>query len=421
MFSWPTLTVRRAALNVAVLAVVSLGAAACSTYSESFTGPIIGVDVRPQIIGTVTTNLARNITVQLRAVPINADSNWVQQAVTWSSSDDGKATVDATGLVTTKGGGDVTISASVAGKTGSFDLNIQYPVGTVTITGNVPSIRKEGAVSLTAAVLGTDGQPAIGRSVSWSSSNTAVATVSQSGFVAGLTEGTTTISATSEGVSGSVIVTVQGEPVVATVTVAAPAGFFNFFGTGQVLTFTQTPKAGSGTVIAGTVPVWASSSPAVATVNAATGLVTMLSAGKTTISATVDNGLGANVMGSMEIEVAPMLAKGVQVAVPTLAAGSGFALYAYNVPAGATSFSATTTGGTGDADLYFFQPGVTPSAFNGNAFPPWSNTTTFSGNSGNSESASRTTNLPGVWRVYTHAWAGGGTVTGLMLTATHTP
>jgi uncharacterized protein YjdB len=414
------LTVRRAALNVAVLAVVSLGAAACSTYSESFTGPIIGVDVRPQIIGTGTTNLARNITVQLRAVPINADSNWVQQAVTWSSSDDGKATVDATGLVTTKGGGDVTISASVAGKTGSFDLNIQYPVGTVTITGNVASIRKEGAVSLTATVLGTDGQPAIGRSVSWTSSNPAVATVSQSGFVAGLTEGTTTITASSEGVDGTVVVTVQGEPVVASVTVAPPAGFFEFYGTGQVLTFTQTPKAGSGTVIGGTVPVWSSSSPAVASVNSATGLVTMLSAGKTTISATVDNGLGANVVGSKEIEVAPMLAKGVQVAVPSMAAGA-FTLYAYLVPAGATSFSATTTGGSGDADLYFFQPGTVPGTFTATAFPPWPNTTTFSGNSGNSESASRTTNLPGVWRVYSHAWAGGGTAAGVLLTATHTP
>lgn len=417
---WPTSTGRRVALNLTALAVVSLGAAACSSDSESFTGPIEYVDVRPLVIGTVTTNLPRGITVQLRAVPVNADENWVQQAVTWSSSDDGKATVDQTGLVTTRGGGDVTISASSGGKTGSFDLNIQYPVGTVTITGNVASIRKEGAVQLTANVNGTDGQPAIGRSVSWSSSNQAVATVSQTGFVAGLTNGTTTITATSEGVSGSVIVTVQGEPVVATVTVAAPAGFFNFFGTGQVLTFTQTPKAGSGTVITGTVPVWASSSPAVATVNPATGVVTMVGAGKTTISATVDNGLGANVMGSMEIEVAPMLAKGVQVAVPTMAAGA-FTLYAYLVPAGATSFSASTTGGSGDADLYFFQPGTTPGTFTATAFPPWPNTTAFSGNSGNSESINRTTNLPGVWRVYSHAWAGGGTAAGVLLTATHTP
>ncbi|MCL4864679.1 MAG: Ig-like domain-containing protein [Gemmatimonadales bacterium] len=415
---WPTSTGRRVALNLTALAVVSLGAAACSSDSESFTGPIEYVDVRPLVIGTVTTNLPRGITVQLRAVPVNADENWVQQAVTWSSSDDGKATVDQTGLVTTRGGGDVTISASSGGKTGSFDLNIQYPVGTVTITGNVASIRKEGAVQLTANVNGTDGQPAIGRSVSWSSSNQAVATVSQTGFVAGLTNGTTTITATSEGVSGSVIVTVQGEPVVNNVTVTPGTPFL---GVGMTQQFTQTPRAGSGTIITGTVPVWSSSNAAVATVNPATGFVTVVGAGKTTISAVVDNGLGANVTGSTELEAAPLLAKGVQVAVPTLAAGSGFALYAYNVPAGATSFNVTTTGGTGDADVYLFRPGLVPATFNGNAFPAWANYTGLSGNSGNSENRTETANLPGVWRVYTHAWAGGGTVTGLLLTATHTP
>lgn len=419
MRAWPMPSLKRWTANLAVLAVVSIGAAACATDTESFSGPITGVDVRPLIIGTTTTNLARGISIQLRAVPYNADDNWVQQAVTWSSSDDTKATVDQTGLVTTRGGGDVTISAASGGQTGGFDFNIQYPVGTVTITGNVASIRQEGAVDLDATVLGTNGQPALGRTVAWTSSNPAVATVNAStGFVAGLTNGTTTITATSEGVSGTAVVTVQGSPVIATVTVTPGAPFL---GVGMTQQFTQTPRAGSGTVITGTTPVWSSSSPAVATVNPATGFVTVVGAGKTTISATVDNGLGVNVVGSTEIEAAPLLAKGVQVAVPTLAAGSGFALYAYNVPAGATSFSATTTGGTGDADLYFFQPGVVPSAFNGNAFPPWSNTTTFSGNSGNSESASRTTNLPGVWRVYTHAWAGGGTVTGLLLTATHTP
>ncbi|MDZ4673332.1 MAG: Ig-like domain-containing protein [Gemmatimonadota bacterium] len=406
-------------MNLSVLALASAAGSACSTDTESFSGPIESVDVRPLVIGTTTTNLARGITVQLRAVPVNADGNWVQQAVTWSSSDDARATVDQTGLVTTRAGGDVTISAASGGQTGEFLLNIQFPVGTVTITGNVASIRQEGAVALGVTVLGSNGQPVTGRTVAWTSSNPAVATVNSStGFVAGLTNGTTTITATSEGVSGTTVVTVNGSPVVSTVTVTPGTPFL---GVGMTQQFTQTPRAGSGTIIVGTVPVWSSSSPAVATVNAATGLVTVVGAGKTTISAVVDNGLGANVTGSTEIEAAPQLTRGMTVAVPTLAAGSGFALYAYNVPAGATSFSVTTTGGTGDADLYLFQPGVIPSAFNGNAFPPWSNTTTFSGNSGNGESASRTTSLPGVWRVYAHAWAGGGAVAGLTLTATHTP
>lgn len=422
MSAWPMPSLRRWTVNLAVLVLASAAASACATDTESFSGPIEYVDVRPLVIGTVTTNLPRGITVQLRAVPVNADENWVQQAVTWSSSDETKATVDQTGLVTTRGGGDVMIRASAGGKTGEFLLNIQYPVGTVTITGNVASIRQEGAVALGVTVLGTNGQPAIGRTVTWTSSNPAVATVNAStGFVAGISNGTTTITATSEGVSGTTVVTVQGSPVIATVTVAAPAGTaLDFQYAGQVLNFTQTPRAGSGTVITGTTPVWASSNQAVATVTQA-GVVTVVGPGSTTISATVDNGLGVNVQGSLGFTSVPVLAKGVQVAVPSLAAGSGFALYAYIVPAGAATFSTTTTGGTGDADLYIFAPGVTPSAFNGNAFPPWTNTTAFSGNSGNAEVINRAAPAAGAWRVYTHAWAGGGQVSGLLLTATHTP
>jgi hypothetical protein len=152
-----------------------------------------------------------------------------------------------------------------------------------------------------------------------------------------------------------------------------------------------------------------------------TGEVTVVGAGTTTISSTVDNGLGVNISGSVQITAAPQLSKGVAVAVPTVAAG-GFALYAYVVPAGATSFSASTTAGSGDADLYVFQPGVVPGAYDasGNALA-WPNSTTFSAASGNAESVSRTTNLPGVWRVYVQAWAPAGAVTGVMLTGSHTP
>ncbi len=406
----------------AVLALASLGASACGEdTTESFSGPITRVEVQVLPIGTATTNLNRGITIQLRAIPVNADENFVDLPITWSSSDNGKATVDGNGLVTTVGGGDVTISAAAGGQTGTFNLNIQYAVGAVNVTGGGVTIRQEGTVALTATVLGTNGEPALGRTVTWTSSNTSVATVSNAGVVAGVSNGTVTITATSEGVSGTTTVTVQGSPVVATVTVAPPAGTaLDFQYAGQVLNFTQTPRAGSGTVITGTTPVWASSNTAVATVTQA-GVVTVVGTGSTSISAAVDNGIGVTVTGSATLVSVPRLVSGTSVAVPALAAGSGFALYALVVPAGATSFTVTSSGGTGDADLYVFAPGVTPSAFNGNAFPPWTNTTAFSGNSGNNELITRATPAAGAWRVYAHAWAGGGQVAGFSLTATVAP
>src|SRR5207244_7837774 len=50
--------------------------------------------------------------------------------------------------------------------------------------------------------------PLSGRTVTWSSSNTAVATVSTSGLVSGVAPGSITISATSEGKSGTAAITV---------------------------------------------------------------------------------------------------------------------------------------------------------------------------------------------------------------------
>lgn len=418
--AWSKLNPRRLTTGLAVLALTSLGAAGCETgkVTESFSGPVVRVQVQVIPIGTVTTNLARGITVQLRAIPINADDNFVDVPVTWASSNNAQATVDANGLVTTVAGGDVVISASTGGQTGEFTLNIQHAVSAVNITGGGVTIRQEGAVALTATVI-AGGVAATGRVVTWSSSNPAVATVSATGVVAGVTNGTVTITATSEGVQGTTTITVNGSPVIATVTVAPVAPATTFFGVGQTGTFTATARAGSGTIIAGAVPTWTSSSPAVATITQG-GVVTVVGAGTTTLNATVDNGIGVNVVGSLEIQAAPALTSGVPVAVPGFAAGA-FQLYALVIPAGTTSMTLTTSGGTGDSDLYIFAPGVVPGTFTAANFPPWTNTTTFSGNSGNGELITRANPTVGTWRVYVHAWIPAGAVSGLTLTATRVP
>ena len=65
----------------------------------------------------------RNITVS--AVPSDADnSNDVVSAVTWSSSDDTKATVSATGVITGVAEGTATITAT----SGSFTATVAVTV-----------------------------------------------------------------------------------------------------------------------------------------------------------------------------------------------------------------------------------------------------------------------------------------------------
>lgn len=418
MPAWSKPKFRRVTGNLALLAIASIGAAGCPSDSESFTGPVVSIIVQVLPIGTTTTELARGITRQLRAVPVNADKNWVDTPVTWSSSDNARATVDGTGLVTTRGGGVVTITAATGGQTGTFDLAIQYPVGTIAIGGGGVTIRREAAVALTATVTGTNNQPALGRTLVWTSSNPAVATVSSAGFVSGLTDGVVTITATSEGVSGTTTVTVSGAPVIATVTVTpAPV----FAGVGETVQLSRVERAGSGTIVVGTPAAWTTSAAGVATVHPTSGLVTVVGAGSATITATVNNGVGVNVTGTATFLTAPALAKGVGAIPPAILPGKVF-LYAYIVPAGATSFTVTGGGGAGDGDIYIFAPGVIPSALDesGNALA-YSNSTGFSAASGNGEFKSFPAPAAGTWRIYIQAWAPAGPVSGMTITATHAP
>ena len=84
------------------------------------------------------------------------------------------------------------------------------PVATVSVTPSSASVLAGSSVQLTAVPRTADGHKLSNRSVSWSSSNVATATVSASGLVTGVAAGTVTITATSEGKSGTATVRVTG-------------------------------------------------------------------------------------------------------------------------------------------------------------------------------------------------------------------
>src|SRR5205823_9472738 len=77
-----------------------------------------------------------------------------------------------------------------------------------------------------------------GRMVTWTSSNTSVATISGSGLVAGVTAGSATITATSEGKSSTAALTVTTVPVASLAISPATATLR----AGQTLQLTATPK-----------------------------------------------------------------------------------------------------------------------------------------------------------------------------------
>jgi uncharacterized protein YjdB len=140
---------------------------------------------------------------------------------------------------------------------------------------------------LTATPQDASGNPLAGRVVTWASNATGVATVNGSGLVTGVAAGTATLTATSEGRSGTAAITVTNVPVASVAVSPATASV----PVGQTAQLTATPQDASGNPLAGRVVTWASNATGVATVNGS-GLVTSVAAGTATITATSEGRSG---------------------------------------------------------------------------------------------------------------------------------
>ena len=86
------------------------------------------------------------------------------------------------------------------------------PVNAVTVTPAAVSLAVGDTATLSATLTDSSGSALFGRAITWSSSDPTVATVLVTGFVRGITAGTATITATSEGHSGTAVVTVKPGP-----------------------------------------------------------------------------------------------------------------------------------------------------------------------------------------------------------------
>ena len=162
-------------------------------------------------------------------------------------------------------------------------------VTTIVVTPAASQMDMGRTVTLTAVVKDQRDSVMTGKTVTWMSNNTPVATVvtavatagTTTATVTGVTKGTANIVASVEGKSTTVPVFVV-DPTVATVTVTAtvPTTFF----VGETLQATSTARDASNNALTSFVTSWTSSAPTVASVSTS-GLITALSAGTTTITA----------------------------------------------------------------------------------------------------------------------------------------
>jgi len=281
------------AIAIAAGAGISIGCLANDATEPNGGGavgprPVASVSVTP-----ATASLPVGATLQLAAVPEDsAGGALTGRPVTWASSDIDVASVSTSGRVTAGAAGSATVTATSEGKAGSATVTVTLvPVAAVVVSPATAALPVGGTVQLTVSLSDANDNTLTGRPVAWSTSAPTVATVSRSGLVTGKAAGSATITATSEGKTGSAAVTVTLVPVASVV--VSPATLTLPVGSAAQLIVTL--KDASGRTLTGRPVAWTSSAPTVATVSPS-GLVTANVVGAATLTATSEGRSGTSAL-----------------------------------------------------------------------------------------------------------------------------
>ena len=247
-----------------------------ASCTVTVTTPASGVTVTPE---SVVMN--KGETKQLSAVV--APSSATNKSVTWTSDNPGVASANSSGLVTAVSDGTAVITAktSSGGYTDTCKVTVKTPVSGISISSSSIELNKGETQQLTATVTPPD---ATNKKVVWSSTDDAIAEVSQNGTVTAAGGGTTVVTATTEDGSYSakcsVVVNVPVTGIQFNDT-SSSVGVGNETRLGYTIT---PPDATNKTV------TWQSSDAAVAWIDEATGIVTPISPGGAEITATTEDG-----------------------------------------------------------------------------------------------------------------------------------
>ena len=279
--------------------LLGLSMAAASLYVGCETSRLTDGGEPGDVVATVTVTpaadtLAVNETVQLGATPRNETGTPLSTLVEWTTNNSQVASVSSSGLVTAHQAGAATITAASGGKSAQASILVvtappppPAAVASVTVTPATASVDSGKTVQLTATLRDANGGTLTGRTVTWTSLNPGVATVSSSGLVTGVKSGTANVYALSEGKSDTATITVVAPPPppppapVASVTVTPVSATVE---TGKTVRLTATLRDANGTTLTGRQVTWTSLNPGVATVSN-DGLVTGVAVGTANVYA----------------------------------------------------------------------------------------------------------------------------------------
>ena len=213
--------------------------------------------------------LGETLKLSVTITPTDATAD----VITWTSSDPTIATVSDTGVVTALKPGEVTITVTVGGKSSGFTLTIYDPkAGFITLDITEKSLLVGDEFTLTPTV---SPETLRDKTITWTTSDDKVASVSDKGIVKALAPGECTITAAlSNGETATAKVTVPNSFSI------SPTSLELLPGEEKTIAVTDLKERSL---------TWESSDPSIATVDDK-GKVTAVAPGKVTITVSTDSG-----------------------------------------------------------------------------------------------------------------------------------
>ena len=275
---WSTSDASVAMVSGGVVTAMKVGTATITANagnkSATCSITVLATPVASVTLDKTSASLKVGETVALTATVRPNDAT--EKTIYWSTSDASVATVSG-GVITAMKVGTVTITAKAGDKTASCAITVEpTPVTSVTLDKTSVSLKVGQTVTLNATVYPSN---ATDKTVTWSTSNSSVATV-RNGLVTALKIGTATITATAGDKIATCTIIVVATPVTS-VTLDKTSASLKV---GETVTLTATVKPDDAT---DKTVSWSTSDATVAEVS--DGVVTTKKIGSATITATVGN------------------------------------------------------------------------------------------------------------------------------------
>lgn len=284
-----------------------------ATFTVNIIEPIAVVVDSIAISGPSSVNV--NSSIQLVATLHYSDGHSEQSAVNWSLNNS-NATVSASGLLTGLSAGPVVVTAGHSGKfSNAHVINVVEDITPVTLNSisiSGPSeVAVQSSIQLIATLHYSNGTTDTGGAVSWSTSNSSIATINGQGLLQGASSGSVVVTVssaeTTPATTETVTITVVSvdPPVVESIDISGPSQV----DIGAAVQLSAAVNYDDGSTASDV--SWSVADEGIATVSPQ-GLVTGVSAGSAHITATKDGvtdthtvTVSENVLDLVSIEIFP--------------------------------------------------------------------------------------------------------------------